>query len=282
MNWKNELNSRILIVDDIIENLELISQSLQEAMPNCIIYQTNSVNNAIKIAQEMHPDIVLSDWDMPLKDGIDLINELKKDDKTKDIPVIILTGINCDSNSLKVALEAGAVDFLKKPFDIIELQARIHATLSINNEHQEYISSKERELIQNALNLEKSIEFLVKLKSKLSQFKQNANLRKKDQADIDEMLELIEDRTSYDNWNQFELVFQSVHPDFIKKLLKVYPELSMADLKLCVLIRLNISIKNIAYILHIKPESIKVSRSRLRKKMRLEQSQNLVSFLSQF
>jgi len=152
----------------------------------------------------------------------------------------------------------------------------------IKAKHHGVIKVKERELVQGALNLEKSLEFLGKLKSKLKDFQNNANLRKKDEAAIIEMIELIDDRTSMNTWNQFELVFQSVHPHFIKKILKSFPDLSMVELKLCVLIRLNMSIKNIAHILLQKPESIKVSRSRLRKKLGLEPCQNLSSFLSQY
>jgi len=98
------------------------------------------------------------------------------------------------------------------------------------------------------------------------------------EAAILDLIELIDYCTFMITWNQFELVFQSVHPHFIKKLLNSFPDLSMVELKLCVLIRLNISIKNIAHILHQKPESIKVSRSRLRKETKTGTYQNLSFF----
>jgi len=118
MNLKNDLNYRILIVDDSIENLQVLSESLQEIMPECILYQTNSATKALKIAQEMLPDLIISDWDMPGRTGIELINDIRSKEETKNIPVIILTGINSEPEHVKSALEAGAVDYMRKPANI--------------------------------------------------------------------------------------------------------------------------------------------------------------------
>jgi len=282
MNWIDKLNSSILIVDDSIESLEILAKTLQDSLPECTIYQTNSANSALTIAIEMNPDLIITDWDMPCKSGIDLVQSIKEDALTKEIPVIMLTGINCNADDLKRAFEAGAVDYMRKPFDKTELLARIHSALTINNEHLSDINSKNRELIQGALHLEKSHEFLHKLKTELKAFAETAVLRKKDSAQISSIIELVEDRASMNSWTQFELLFKSAHPFFVKKLLSDFPGMSMSEIKLCSLIKLNMSIKNIAYILHQKPESVKVSRSRLRKKLGLEHSQNLNSFLAQY
>ena len=65
------------------------------------------------------------DWQMPVMDGIEATKQLKLNDTTKDIPVIISTGIMIDSSDLSAALIVGAVDYLRKPFDEIELIARV-------------------------------------------------------------------------------------------------------------------------------------------------------------
>lgn len=282
MNWKNNLNWRILIVDDSIESLQLLAQYLKESFPECIVYQTNNPLKAIEIAQEEIPDLIISDWDMPHKNGIELVKQLKTIESVKNIPVIIITGINCESFHLKDALNAGAIDFIRKPIDPVELNARIQSLLVLNNEQKDLIKIKEHELVHSALNLEKSNEFLLKLGGKLKHFVDTANLNKSKEKYIEELIELIDEKTSINNWHQFELFFESIHANFINTLLMKFPDLSLTELKICVFIKLNISIKNIASILHQKPESIKVSRSRIRKKMGLEQRQNLSAYLMQY
>ena len=82
---------------------------------------------------------------------------------------------------------------------------------------------------------------------------------------------------------EFELYFNKVHPNFYINLKTTFPNLSQNELKLCAFIRLNLSSKQIGAIINITPESVKTSRSRLRKKLNISNSDiNLFSFLSNF
>jgi DNA-binding CsgD family transcriptional regulator len=72
-----------------------------------------------------------------------------------------------------------------------------------------------------------------------------------------------------------------VHNNFFDSLKAKYPTLNSYDLKLCALIKLNLDTKEIATIMDISPESVKVARSRLRKKLQLDPSDNLSSFITQ-
>ena len=80
-------------------------------------------------------------------------------------------------------------------------------------------------------------------------------------------------------WNDFMLHFEKVHPRFFDKLQKQYPSLTNNDLKLCVYIRIGMSMKQIAQLLNIFPDSVKTNRYRLRKKFNLNDEANLNDFL---
>ena len=122
----------ILIVDDLVENIQVIVSIFEQNRPDLVIYQANSGKIALALALKILPDIILTDWDMPNMSGIDLILELKKHKAARDIPVIIATGIMISPENLREALEAGAVDFLTRPINTVELLARTHAALLLS------------------------------------------------------------------------------------------------------------------------------------------------------
>jgi tetratricopeptide (TPR) repeat protein len=81
------------------------------------------------------------------------------------------------------------------------------------------------------------------------------------------------------DWESFKLHFENVHQGFFDRLLRDYPDLNGNDLKLCALMKLNMETKEIATVMDISPESVKVARHRLRKKLNLATEQNLSSVL---
>lgn len=81
----------------------------------------------------------------------------------------------------------------------------------------------------------------------------------------------------------FDLHFVQIHPDFYQKLLADYPKLTQNELRLCALIKSNLSVKEIAAINGISAESVKTSRKRLRKSLNLTgEDESLLSFLSKY
>ncbi|MBI9064744.1 MAG: response regulator [Marinilabiliaceae bacterium] len=144
---------KILVVDDMIESLQVIVNFIQRSNPEYTIYQSNSSVAALKIASKTLPDVIITDWDMPVMDGIELIRKLKQENRTKDIPIIMATGVMLTSDNLKLALEAGAFDYIRKPIDPIELTARIHSAITIIQVHRKNLEKKNRELAENALYL---------------------------------------------------------------------------------------------------------------------------------
>jgi len=81
------------------------------------------------------------------------------------------------------------------------------------------------------------------------------------------------------NWDDFNLYFESINKNFYTRLKQLYPEISANDLKICALIKLNLSIKEMASILNISLDSVKTARYRLRKKLQLAADENLTSFI---
>jgi DNA-binding CsgD family transcriptional regulator len=81
------------------------------------------------------------------------------------------------------------------------------------------------------------------------------------------------------SWNDFDLYFESINKNFYTRLKQSYPDISTNDLKICALIKLNLSIKEMASILNISPDSVKTARYRLRKKLQLSTEDNLTSFI---
>ena len=96
---------------------------------------------------------------------------------------------------------------------------------------------------------------------------------------IDSVVKELNQEILADTWEEFEKKFKVIHPGFYKNLSHKYAKLNQNDLKMCSLLRLNLSSKEIASILNITPPSVDVARSRLRKKLNLETSDNLVEFL---
>jgi len=117
----------ILIVDDDPLNRRLLAKSLENDG-----HRTTQIDNgfaALAALKEDQPDLVLLDVEMPGLDGIEVLERIKGDDELRHVPVIMISGIE-DTASIVRCIEAGAEDFLPKPFDPVILRARIRSGLN--------------------------------------------------------------------------------------------------------------------------------------------------------
>ena len=80
-------------------------------------------------------------------------------------------------------------------------------------------------------------------------------------------------------WADFNVQFESINKNFYSRIRLAYPDISPNDLKICALIKLNLSIKEMAGVLNISPDSVKTARYRLRKKLQLNSEDNLTEFI---
>ena len=118
----------ILVVDDDTSNLKMANRILSGE--NLRVSCLKSGEDATKFLQENRPDLILLDVHMPGMNGFDTIAAIRENKETADIPVIFLTADD-DSNTEKKGLEAGAMDFIKKPFVPEVLLLRVRHTIEL-------------------------------------------------------------------------------------------------------------------------------------------------------
>ena len=117
---------KILIIDDLRENVFMLQNKLEKE--NYKIISAYDGDTGIKKAKKELPDLILLDIMMPRKNGLQVCKELLEEKITKDIPIIMVTA-KVAADDIRIGLEAGAFDYIKKPFNNIELLARVRTAL---------------------------------------------------------------------------------------------------------------------------------------------------------
>jgi signal transduction histidine kinase/CheY-like chemotaxis protein len=118
--------SRVLVADDNADMSEYVSRLLRER--GCFVDTARDGREALAIAQAHPPDLVLSDVMMPGLDGFELLTALRADERTSTVPVILLSA-RAGEEARVEGVEAGADDYLVKPFSARELVARVESHL---------------------------------------------------------------------------------------------------------------------------------------------------------
>jgi adenylate cyclase len=138
--------SRILVVDDNASNRDLLSRRLQRQ--GHTVLQAEDGASALALVEKEALDLVLLDLMMPGISGYDVLALLKGDPRTRDIPIIMISALT-ELDSIVRCIEAGADDYLAKPFDPTLLRARVGSSLE-----KKHLRDREREMIE-ALRIEK-------------------------------------------------------------------------------------------------------------------------------
>jgi two-component system, cell cycle response regulator len=133
-----EMINKILVVDDNHNNLRLLKDILEDE--NYIVYTTDNSLSVIDIACNLKPDLILLDIMMPNMDGFELCQQIKSNSEINEIPIIMVTA-KSEGLDLKNAFDLGAVDYIKKPFDEIEVIARIQSVLRLK-QNQDTLKEK--------------------------------------------------------------------------------------------------------------------------------------------
>lgn len=147
---------------------------------------------------------------------------------------------------------------------------------------QDELDYKNKELAINVMNLLKKNEFLVAHTNHLIEI-QKSTSDEDAKAELLRLIHSLQSGSGTDIWEEFELRFKQVHSGFYQNLLVKFSDLTSNELKLCALLKLNLSTKEICQLTGQRPASLDVARSRLRKKLQLQNPQSsLTTFLSQF
>ncbi|MBC7890077.1 MAG: response regulator [Ferruginibacter sp.] len=128
----------ILIVEDDDDFRYYIKENL---MASYQIFEAPNGKEGWQRSLFHHPDIIICDVQMPVMNGLELVQKLKSDKRTRHIPLILLTAADTPHGALD-GLESGAIDYMTKPFDFAVLQAKLHNILVLNDFFKENYSRK--------------------------------------------------------------------------------------------------------------------------------------------
>ena len=122
------MSEKILVADDEQEIRNLLDHFLKGQGYEVVL--ASDGNQALKLAAEENPQVIILDIKMPGLDGLEVCKRLKEKEQTKLIPVIVITGF--EDNKM-AALNIGADDFVNKPFDMAEISSRVKSALRIRH-----------------------------------------------------------------------------------------------------------------------------------------------------
>lgn len=132
--------TKILVVDDEQFNIEIILALLPKEFE---IVTASNGKEALEKVKETSPDLILLDVIMPELNGFEVCRKLKGDEKTMCIPVVMVTSLTEKEDRIR-GIEAGADDFLNKPVDNYELNARVKSLLRVKKYHDELVEEQEK------------------------------------------------------------------------------------------------------------------------------------------
>ncbi len=130
MNSSQSKKSKILIVDDLSENVRMLIETLKDDYAT--IPATSGEAALEKCQADSLPDLILLDILMPGIDGYEVCRRLKDNEKTKEIPVIFITGVS-ESLDDAMAFSLGAADYITKPFNVATVKARVKNQIELRN-----------------------------------------------------------------------------------------------------------------------------------------------------
>ena len=157
-NQDVEKNS-VLIIDDAKSNIDVFRSILE---PDYTVYMATDGKTAIEIVNNKYPDLILLDIIMPGLNGFEVLKILKKNDKTKNIPVIIITGLDDDESEEK-GLDLEAADYIHKPFNDKIVKLKVRNQLQIVNQFRaiKRYAHEERIAIYKMLELQNELEISI-------------------------------------------------------------------------------------------------------------------------
>jgi len=209
-------------------------------------------------------------YDMSKKsDEINRLNNIRNINRVITIAVVIV---------LVLLAVLGAVIFSRQRFKIKDQQAQNELKKLEEDSLKQQLELKSKELSTHTLNLIKNNQFLEHLRTTLqAMVKEDKRDQKKQMQQI--ILQINESFNHEQHWKEFTTAFEQVHQRFFDNLKTQSSDLTSADMRLIALLKINLDSADIATLLGISPDSLRVSRYRLRKKLNIPQGDNLSAFI---
>ncbi len=162
-----------------------------------------------------------------------------------------------------------------------KLKAELENQKLKEGELRQNIVLKSQLITSHTLQIIRKNNFLESLKCDLQKIKKS---EKKDRIRLANQLvkSIDHDMTKDENWEDFNIIFGQVHKDFFSKIKGSFPEITPSELRLCSLLKLNLHSQEIATILGVSVDSLRIARYRLRKKLQLDKNDNLIGYLMNF
>ncbi len=270
-------SANILIVDDIPSNIRLMVSILDEQ--GYSVSYAQSGEHAINLCKKVNFDLILLDVMMPVMDGFEVCEVLKTMDEAREVPVIFLTAMTDQASILK-GFEIGGVDYVTKPFSEKELLVRIRTHLDLKQTRDALASEldfKKKIMTENALFIIRRTELGNSIIDDLRMINRETNNEYGDK--ILTAVSKLKNMIKGQEWKEFELRFEEEHSKFRETLTHIHPDLTPNEVKLCTFLRLDMSSKEISEITQQSVRALETARSRMRKKLGMKRSDNLVQYL---
>lgn len=165
----------LLLVDDQVFNIQILQHIFKD---DYTLYAATTGAQALALCARQIPDLILLDVVMPVMDGHQVCAHLKADPRTRDIPIIFVTGHN-NPEEESAALQMGAVDFISKPVNAMVVRARVSAQLMLRQtlrQVKDLNHHLEERVAQRTAELQQALEHLQKSQEELAHSAANATL----------------------------------------------------------------------------------------------------------
>ena len=147
-------SAKILVVDDEPRNVRILQIQLNAR--GYTVYTAADGLEALDTVEKEMPDLILLDINMPKMDGFEVVKRIRSDEATEFLPIVMITALRDTRENRIKSIEAGADDFIEKPFDSLEVLARVRSLLRIK--HYQDTLAKYNARLQEELQMARSIQ----------------------------------------------------------------------------------------------------------------------------
>ncbi|TND03508.1 MAG: two component transcriptional regulator, LuxR family protein [Bacteroidetes bacterium] len=276
-------NKTILVADDDSGNRELVVSTMSGLSRNIKVLSAAHGGQVFDVLEKRKVNVLLLDWEMPVINGFETLIKIKENEKWKNLPVLMYTGVMTATENLVKALEAGAADFIRKPAEPIELIARIKSVLTLQENFEARILAekeiseihrRENDGLKDELNsylvqLSRKNEVLIELRERLNTGEKN-----------NQLVTYIESIVNGENyWDDLFQRFSRFDKQFLDKLHKKHNDLSPAETRFCLLIKAGMTSKDIGSLMNVTAAAVEKSRYRIRKKLGLQPEDSFEKYI---